>query len=102
MMSKRKGKVAERELSRFLTEHGFPAKRGQQFSGGPNSPDVVCDLLPHIECKRVERFNAYDALAQAQRDGGPDAVVFHRRNRKPWLVVMDAEQFLSLMTHDDQ
>ena len=95
-LSRNKGKRGELELSHFLTEHGHPARRGQQFSGSPDSPDVVCDGLPHIECKRTERFSLYEALEQAQEDGGPGAMVFHRRNRKPWVVVMDAQQFLTL------
>ncbi len=100
-LSRNKGKSGELELSHFLTERGFPARRGQQFSGGSDSPDVVCELLPHLECKRCERLSLYPALEQAQEDGGADAIVFHRRNRKPWIVVMDAKQFLALLSQDN-
>ena len=59
MNSRQKGKRGEREAAVFLTVNGLPARRGQQFSGSPDSPDVVCPLLPgvHLEVKRCERTN---------------------------------------------
>jgi Holliday junction resolvase len=45
MNSRNKGKVGEREFASLLREHGFDARRGQQFSGSPDSPDVVSDAL---------------------------------------------------------
>lgn len=63
MNSRAKGQRGERELADFITAAGFPARRGQQFAGGPDSPDVVCPGLPfHIEAKRTERLNP-DAAA---------------------------------------
>ena len=43
--SRTKGKVGELELAAKLSEAGFPATRGQQHSGSPDSPDVICDGL---------------------------------------------------------
>lgn len=100
-MSRTKGKVGEREVAALLKKHGFEARRGQQFAGGGDSPDVVHSMEGfHIEVKRSETFALYDALAQAEKDKkkGEDALVFHRRNNKPWVVAMDAEAFLKLMT----
>jgi hypothetical protein len=53
----------------------------------------------HVEVKYTETFKLYDALAQALADKKPgeDALVFHRRNGKDWVVVMDAEAFMLLM-----
>lgn len=54
----------------------------------------------HIECKRVERLNISQAMAQAVRDaerfqdGAP--AVFHRRNREPWLVTMRLADWLDI------
>jgi len=86
-------------LARFLTERGFPARRGQQFSGSPDSPDVVCPSLPfHVECKRAERLNLYQALAQAQNDADSQpAAVFYRKNHQPWVVIVGADVFLNLI-----
>ena len=77
MMSRTKGKVGEREFVQVLKAAGIGARRGQQFSGLGDSPDVVTDL-PHVhfECKRVEAGNPYKWLAQ------PSAT---RRGKKyPW------------------
>ena len=100
IMSKTKGKVGEREVAALLKQYGFDARRGQQFSGSADSPDVVHDMEGfHIEVKRSETFALYDALAQAEADKAPDedALVFHRRNNRRWVVAMDAEAFLKLM-----
>lgn len=99
--SRAKGAAGERELANYLTTHGFAARRGCQFSGGPDSPDVVCGDLHgfHIECKRVEAGNLYNWLAQADRDKGDGQVplVCHRRNGKGWVAVLPLEDFLKLV-----
>jgi Holliday junction resolvase len=68
--SRNKGKRGERQWRDELRSHGYQARRGQQFSGSPDSPDVVCDGLPwiHFEVKAVERLNIEQAMEQARRD----------------------------------
>lgn len=65
-------------------------RRGQQFAGGADSPDVVHPLANiHLEVKRVERGNPYLWMEQAIRDAGPKLpVVLHRRNRQDWLAIV--------------
>lgn len=108
--SRRKGKDGELEWAKFLREHGYDAHRGQQYKGGGDSPDVTGLPGIHQEVKRVEQFSLYTALDQSKRDAA-DAeipIVIHRRNRKPWVVVMDAEDFLTMYekasyaTEDDE
>ena len=102
--SNRKGKVGEREAALFLRAHGFEARRGQQHAGGPDSPDVVHDIDGvHLEVKRVEKLRIYEALEQADRDCPVSdmPVVLHRRNRKPWVVVLYAGDFLELIGRRD-
>ena len=107
--SKRKGKVGEREFAHFLRDFGIYAKRGVQHQGGSNSPDVVHDLKGiHFEVKRSESLTLYTALAQATLDSlgtGDTPVVAHRRNRKPWVVLLYADDFVRLVqkgeTHED-
>lgn len=97
--SNRKGKSGERAWAAYLREWGFKARRGQQFSGSPDSPDVVHNLDGlHFEVKRVERLNIYDAMDQAVDDAGEGEipVVAHRRNGRYWMVTMRAEDFLTL------
>lgn len=100
MNSRRKGKRGELEFAALLRDHGFDARRGIQFSGGVDSPDVVSDALGflHIEVKRTQALNLVDACAQAQGDcGGKPWVLAHRRNHAPWLITMKAEVFFELL-----
>ncbi len=100
--SRNKGKVGERELARELARvFGVAARRGVQFQGGPDSPDVVTDIPDvHIECKRTERFRLYEALEQAVEDAGVQKipVVCHRRNKKPWVAVVRLDDLPRLAT----
>ena len=103
MNAREKGKRGERQWRDELRENGFAARRGQQFSGSAESPDVVCDALPwvHFEVKAVERLNIEDAMDQARRDGiGKLPVVAHKRNFRPWLVTMGSETFFRLLRGD--
>lgn len=98
--SRAKGAAGERELAALLREAGYKnAKRGQQFSGLQGDADVV-DALPyiHIECKRVERLNVDEAIDQSMRDArqGELPAVFHRKNRRPWLVTMPFQAWMKL------
>ena len=97
-MSRDKGKRGELEACRVLTDAGWPARRGVQHQGGPDSPDIVCPDLPfHFEVKRTEKFNVYDAMNQATSDSGQrSAVVLHRRNDRPWLVVMKFDDWAEM------
>jgi len=100
MNSRNKGKRGEREFASLLREHGYAARRGQQFSGSPESPDVVCEALAwlHVEVKRVQNLNLTDACVQAEGDcSGKPWIVAHRRNHAPWLITMRAEFFFDLI-----
>ncbi len=108
MNSREKGKRGERQWRDELRANGYAARRGQQFSGSPDSPDVVCESLPwiHFEVKAVERLNIEEAMEQARRDAGKSGVraawfrvpiVAHRRRFRPWLVTMEAETFFQFL-----
>jgi len=95
--SKSKGKRGELEFANWLKKKGFQAKRGQQYKGGEDSPDVICPKLKgyHIEVKRCESLSLYRAMEQAAQDSGKKIpIVAHRRNRKEWLIVLKADDFL--------
>jgi len=101
--SRNKGKRGERQWRDELRENGYPARRGQQFSGSPDSPDVICEGLPwaHFEVKLVEHLNLSTAMEQARRDaGGKATFVAHRKNYWPWLITMDAERFYRFLRQD--
>lgn len=97
--SRTKGKVGEREVAQLLRDHGFAARRGVQFRGGPDSPDVVGLPGFHIEVKRCEAFRLYPALEQAktEKKDGDVPAVFHRANQRGWVVVLDAADFLAMV-----
>lgn len=101
MNSRSKGARGEREWRDQLRAAGYTARRGQQFAGGTDSPDVICEELAsviHWEVKRVESLNLAAAMAQAQRDcAGKVPVVAHRKNSQPWLVTLPAEALFKLM-----
>lgn len=97
--SNAKGKRGERELANWLKERGVEARRGQQFAGGGDSPDVVTDMAVHIECKLVRATDIYGWLAQAKRDAKPGnlPVVVHRKNGKDWVAIIDMNDMLELL-----
>ena len=98
--SRRKGAVGEREIAKYLREHGFTeARRGQQFKGGADSPDVVGLTGFHIEVKRVENLNLNAAMEQSIKDSGADEIplVVHRRNSDYWKVTMRLDDFMEVI-----
>ena len=60
--------------------------------------DVVGLPGIHIECKRVEKLNLLDAMAQAVHDAlsGRLPAVFHRRDRCEWLVTMRLSDWIQI------
>ena len=89
--SRAKGQRGELELAAELQRlFGVNARRGQQYSGGADSPDVITDFDGvHFEVKRTERLSLYPAMQQAVNDAGKKIpVVCHRQNREEWLVVV--------------
>ena len=99
-MSRNKGKRGEREAAELLRAHGFQARRGQQFSGSPDSPDIAHDIEGvFIEVKRTERLNVYAALEQAKQDrrAGDIPCVFHRQNGREWVAILPADDLLTIL-----
>ena len=96
--SKQKGAKGEVELAHKLKEYGYDAKRSVQYNGKDGQADVVGLPHIHIECKRVEKLNIYDAIGQAKRDAknGDKPAVFHRKNRCNWLVTMELDKFMEI------
>tara|TARA_Y100000401_G_scaffold117519_1_gene126809 strand:- start:2072 stop:2410 length:339 start_codon:yes stop_codon:yes gene_type:complete len=97
--SRNKGKVGERECAKFLSELlGLDVKRGVQFQGGPDSPDVVGVPGIHVEVKRVESLRLLPALDQARSDAGSESVplVMWRKSHHDWVACVDATRLLDL------
>lgn len=98
MNSNAKGKKGERELANKLREYGYNSRRGQQYCGSNGDADVIGLPGIHIECKRVEKLNIYDAVEQSKNDAKTEEipVVMHRKNRKEWLVTMPLNEWMKL------
>lgn len=89
--SKQKGARGERDFASCINAlYGVNARRGQQYCGLAGNSDVICDLPLHIEVKFTERLNLWAAMAQAERDCGPEnlPIVAHRKNGEDWVVVV--------------
>ena len=98
--SREKGKRGEREAAKAVAETlGCTARRGVQFHGGEDSPDIQTSIAGvHFEVKRVERIQIEQWMQQATEDArGNCPVVLHRRNGKEWLITLrlqDARRFI--------
>lgn len=109
--SRAKGCRGEREFRDVLRAHGFEARRGQQFAGGGDSPDVISNVPGvHWEVKRVQAGNPYDWLEQAIADAlgkirngntathnRPTPIVAHRRNGKDWIAILRMDDLIQLL-----
>jgi len=102
--SKQKGARGERIWAQLLTSWGYPARRGQQYSGTGDSPDVVCESLSFLypEVKNTERLSLEEWLFKAKGEAeGRLPYIAHKKNRKPWLVTMSAQDWLVLISYLD-
>ena len=97
--SRAKGCNGERQLAKLLTSLGYPARRGQQFRGTKDSPDVVCDSIKaHIECKFLVQGLWFDtamfdaAIMKAIEDaaGGRWLLFWKPVGSRVWLLTFDA------------
>ena len=112
--SKQKGARGEREFAQLLRDHGFEARRGQQYCGSNGDADVICDSLPqfHFEVKRTETLNLKKAILQSQADcakknalgltkegyfGTTTPVVMHRYSGGKWMAIIEANEFLKMV-----
>lgn len=102
--SRAKGARGEREFVQYLADFDIEARRGQQYKGTPDSPDIeildkdIAELL-HFEVKRTERLRLYEAVEQADKEAGDFRypVVAHRKNGEDWLAIMPMEDFLDFV-----
>ena len=100
--SKQKGARFERTLASKFREHGFDARRTQQYCGNTGDASDVAGLPGiHVEAKHQERMQLYDWMAQAKRDAeaggkGNLPAVFHKKNNAKILVTMELEDWFHL------
>ncbi len=99
-MSRQKGKRGEREAAAELGALlGVDARRGVQYQGGPDSPDVMLDgVAIHVEVKRTEKLTLWPAIEQSRADApsGKVPIVWHRPNRRGSVVIVETARLLEL------
>lgn len=93
--SNAKGKRGERALAQALNSLGFLCRRGQQFAGGQDSPDVVGIPGIHLECKHANQLRLKEWQEQATRDAGANVpVIAHKYDRSGWWLMVPLERAL--------
>jgi len=101
--SRAKGARFERMVAKALVDiFGVPARRGQQFCGGSDSPDVIFHEGLHIEAKFTEALNLNKAFEQSKRDcGAKIPLVISKKKLKDILVTvrLDDLSLLSKIIH---
>lgn len=96
--AKDKGRRAENMVVKALTDNGIPAMRVPLSGslGGIYSSDVVIGSIEHpvyrIECKNRESIADYMWTYLEPVD-----FLVLKKNHKPALVVMELDQFMSLL-----
>lgn len=96
-----KGKRGERMAAAELAEVlGVAARRGVQYQGGPDSPDVQIDAPIHVECKFTERLSLWPAIEQATADARPGTtpIVWHKASRRDSVVIVRTADLYALAT----
>ena len=89
--SKQKGARFERTLVKAFREHGYEARRTQQYCGATEeSSDVVGLPYIHVEAKHyAKKAFDYDWMDQAKRDAKDNIpAVFHKTDDHEILVTM--------------
>ena len=96
--SRTKGAVGEREAAGMFREHGYDAHRTAQHCGMTGVADVEGIPYVHLEVKRRENLNLYDAISQAVRDHRKDELptVMWRKNNCDWLMTMRFEDWIEM------
>lgn len=98
--SKRKGKAGELEVANMLKTWGFAGRRTAQYNGKEQGSLADVIGLPgiHIEVKRVEKLNIYEAIDQAVRDSKESEIptVWHRKNNHGWLITMQLPDWMEM------
>ena len=97
--SRQKGKRGELEAAKVFRHWGWDAKRGVQFKGTLDSPDIIVQGFPfHPEVKRTERFFGPEWLLKAEQEGqGTPPLVIWRPNNHPHYAFLKLDDLLALM-----
>lgn len=96
LRSKRKGKRGKREVVSLARQHGLPAERTWATAQATDPTLRRCDVevagrLAQVKVASDGFRTLYEALNGVE-------MAFLRADRRPWLAVLPAEEFLRLLT----
>jgi len=96
--SRSKGKRGELEAAGKFRDYGYDTHRTAQHCGMTGVADIEGVPYIHLEVKRRENLNLYDAISQAVRDHreGELPTVMWRKNDSEWLMVMRFDDWMKL------
>ncbi len=95
-----KGKRGEREIVRLARQHGLQAERTWSLAQSSNPVERRCDVLIHCgngEGLPVQVKLRQDGLSPLYEALDGVKVAFVRSNRRGWLAVLRADDFLKLL-----
>ena len=91
-------------VNKLIEEFDIHPEDIKSCSMGAGGEDVVMaraarEKFPFsVECKNVEKLNVWDAYEQAKANSsGYEPIVVMKKNHKKPLVVLDAENFISMV-----
>ena len=85
MNSPEKGKRVEREVAKLCRSLGFRgSRRGRQYAGHPESPDIFLCEGVHVEVKGTQRFNYLPVMEKLDKEcgNGDIPLILHKYNRQ--------------------
>ena len=97
--ARRKGKTGELFIAKFLRSCGIPAKRGQQFKGTKDSPDVVCQENYQVEVKNKKTLQLNSVWAKLLKEAeGKIPLLFYKGvSKQEWKVILSLSHFKKLL-----
>jgi len=107
MNTKKKGNRGENELAKYLQSKGVNAHRDSASGGGSREAgDIINDAGLSIEVKTVKKINLQEAWRQAKSAGEKQGntptlwIHFDGMPKGKWLVVVDCDDFMDMLTKD--
>ncbi len=107
MNAKKKGNAGENKFANWLVSQGIKAWKDGASGGGSNEKgDVGNNLNIHFEVKTVKKINLLEVWKKAcfecdKTHNNPVlAIRFDGMPESKWLMVMDNEYFLDLLTKE--
>jgi len=108
MNSKKKGNLWENKFANWLVANGIKAWKDGASGGGLNEKaDVGNGLNLHFEVKAVKKINLQEVWKKACHECGKThndpvlAIHFDGMPDNKWLIVLDNDHFLDLLTKEE-